>query len=39
MQNRRDMMTRSAAGAMLLAAAGVLPARALSAWAKAAFEG
>ena len=39
MQNRRDMMTRSAAVALLLAAAGVLPARAQSAWAKAAFEG
>ncbi|MEP6876962.1 MAG: thiosulfate oxidation carrier protein SoxY [Burkholderiales bacterium] len=39
MQNRRVMMRRSAAVAMLMAGAGVLPARAQSAWAKAAFEG
>jgi sulfur-oxidizing protein SoxY len=39
MQTRRDMMSRSAAVAALLAGAGVLPARAQSAWAKAAFEG
>ena len=39
MQTRRDMMTRSAAVAALLAAAGVLPAHAQSAWSKAAFEG
>ncbi len=39
MQTRRDMMSRSAAVAALVAGAGVLPARAQSAWAKAAFEG
>lgn len=39
MQTRRDMMTRSAAVAALLAGAGVLPARAQSAWEKAAFDG
>ena len=39
MQTRRDMMTRSAAVAALLAGAGVLPAQAQSAWSKAAFEG
>ena len=39
MQTRRDMMQRSAAVAALLAAAGVLPAHAQSAWSKAAFEG
>jgi len=39
MPNRRDMMARSAAVAALLAGAGVLPARAQSAWNKAAFEG
>lgn len=39
MQSRRDMMTRSAAVAALLAGAGVLPAHAQSAWAKAAFDG
>ena len=39
MQTRRDMMTRSAAVAALLAGAGVLPAHAQSAWNKAAFEG
>jgi sulfur-oxidizing protein SoxY len=38
MPNRRQMMTRSAAVAALLAAAGVLPARAQTAWNKAAFE-
>ena len=38
MRTRREMMTRSAAVAALLAAAGVLPARAQSAWNKAAFE-
>ena len=38
MQTRRDMLTRSAAVAALLAAAGVLPARAQSAWNKAAFD-
>ena len=39
MQTRRDMMSRSAAIAAMLAAAGALPARAQSAYAKAAFEG
>lgn len=39
MPNRRDMMARSAAVAALLAGAGVLQARAQSAWNKAAFEG
>ena len=39
MQTRRDMMTRSAAVAALLAGAGVLPAQAQSTWSKAAFEG
>ena len=39
MQTRRDMMTRSAAVALMLAGAGVLPAQAQSAWPKAAFEG
>jgi sulfur-oxidizing protein SoxY len=38
MQTRRDMMSRSAAVAALLAGAGVPPAHAQSAWAKAAFE-
>ena len=38
MQNRREMLARSAAVAALLAAAGVLPARAQAAWNKAAFE-
>jgi len=37
MPSRRDLLTRSAAIAALLAA-GVLPARAQSAWNKAAFE-
>ena len=39
MPTRRDMIARSAAVAALLAAAGVLPARAQSAYNKAAFEG
>ena len=39
MHTRRDMMTRSAAVALMLGGAGVLPARAQSAYAKAAFEG
>jgi len=39
MQTRREMITRSAAVAALLAGAGVLPARAQSAYNKAAFEG
>jgi len=39
MQTRRETMARSAAVALMLAGAGVLPARAQSAWAKAAFEG
>ncbi|HZT55328.1 MAG TPA: thiosulfate oxidation carrier protein SoxY [Burkholderiaceae bacterium] len=38
MQNRREMLTRSAAVAALLAGAGVLPARAQAAYNKAAFE-
>ena len=38
MQTRRDMLARSAAVAALLAAAGVLPARAQAAWSKAAFD-
>ena len=37
MQTRREMLARSAAVATLLAAAGVLPARAQAAWDKAAF--
>ena len=39
MQNRREMMARSAGVALLLAGAGMLPASAQSAWPKAAFEG
>ena len=39
MQTRRDMMTRGAGVALMLACAGVLPAQAQSAWPKAAFEG
>ena len=39
MQTRRELMTRSAAVAALLAGAGVLPAHAQSAWNKAAFDG
>jgi sulfur-oxidizing protein SoxY len=39
MKNRREMMSRCAAVALLLAGAGVLPAGAQSAYAKAAFEG
>ena len=38
MQTRREMLARSAAVAALLAAAGVLPARAQAAWNKAAFD-
>ena len=38
MQTRRELLARSAAVAALLAAAGVLPARAQSAWNKAAFD-
>ncbi|MEO8807310.1 MAG: thiosulfate oxidation carrier protein SoxY [Burkholderiaceae bacterium] len=38
MPTRREMLARSAAVAALLAAAGVLPARAQAAWNKAAFE-
>jgi len=38
MSTRREMLARSAAVAALLAAAGVLPARAQAAWNKAAFE-
>ena len=38
MRTRREMMTRSAAVAALLAVAGVLPAQAQSAWTKAAFD-
>jgi sulfur-oxidizing protein SoxY len=38
MPTRREMMTRSAAVAALLAGAGLLPARAQSHWNKAAFE-
>jgi sulfur-oxidizing protein SoxY len=38
MQTRREIMSRSAAVAALLAGAGVLPARAQAAWNKAAFE-
>jgi sulfur-oxidizing protein SoxY len=38
MHTRREMMTRSAAVAALLAGAGLLPAQAQSAWNKAAFE-
>ena len=37
MPSRRDLLTRSAAVAALLAA-GVLPARAQSGWNKSAFE-
>ncbi len=40
MQTRREAMARSAAVALMLAGAGVLPARAQGAgWPKAAFEG
>jgi sulfur-oxidizing protein SoxY len=39
MQTRRDVLTRSATVAALLAGAGVLPAREQAAWEKAAFEG
>jgi sulfur-oxidizing protein SoxY len=39
MQTRRDVLTRSAAVAALLAGAGMLPARAQAAWEKAAFDG
>lgn len=40
LSNRREMMTRSASVALLLAGAGVLPARAQgSTWPKAAFDG
>ena len=39
MQTRREMITRSAAVAALLAGAGVLPASAQVAYSKAAFEG
>jgi len=39
MQTRREMMTRSAAVAALLAGAGVLPAHAQAVYNKAAFEG
>ena len=38
MTTRRQMITRAAGVAALLAAAGVLPARAQSAWNKAAFD-
>jgi sulfur-oxidizing protein SoxY len=38
MHNRREVLARSAAVAAALAAAGLLPARAQSAWDKAAFE-
>ncbi len=38
MQTRRKLLARSAAVAALLAAAGVLPARAQAAWNKAAFD-
>ena len=38
MPTRRELLARSAAVAALLAAAGVLPARAQSAWNSAAFE-
>ena len=38
MQTRREIIKRSAAVAAMLAAAGVLPAHAQSAWNKAAFE-
>jgi sulfur-oxidizing protein SoxY len=38
MQTRREIIARSAAVAALLAGAGMLPARAQSAWNKAAFE-
>ena len=38
MPSRRQMMTRSAAVAALLAGAGVLPAHAQSAWNKGAFD-
>jgi len=39
MQTRREMMTRSAAVTLMLAAAGVLPAQAQGVWNKGAFEG
>ena len=39
MQTRREMMTRSATVAALLAGAGVLPARAQTAYDRAAFDG
>ena len=39
MQTRRELMKRSAVVATWLAAAGVLPANAQSAWMRAAFEG
>jgi sulfur-oxidizing protein SoxY len=39
MQTRRELITRSAAVAALLAGAGILPAHAQSAWNKAAFDG
>ncbi|MBI3155047.1 MAG: thiosulfate oxidation carrier protein SoxY [Burkholderiales bacterium] len=38
MQTRREMLAQSATVAGLLAAAGMLPATALAAWNKAAFE-
>jgi sulfur-oxidizing protein SoxY len=38
MHTRRELMTRSAAVAALLAGAGVLPAHAQTAWNKTAFE-
>lgn len=38
MQTRRDVLARSAAVAALLGGAGLLPARAQSAWSRAAFE-
>ena len=38
MQTRREMLTRSAAVAALLAGVGLLPATAQAAWNKAAFE-
>ena len=38
MQTRRELMTRSAAVAALLAGAGLLPAHAQTAWNKAAFD-
>ena len=39
LQTRRELITRSAAVAALLAGAGILPAQAQTAWNKAAFEG